>query len=93
MKRLKRLQLVVITSYSEHVFADADEMKGLGTLLPSPLLHQIAKVGARSNNPYFHQVQKDNATDLQYIVYTSIPKITVQVPVTDFDFGSLLAIV
>ena len=60
------------------------QMKDLETLLPSPLRHQIAKVGARSNNPYFDKVQKDNETDLHYILYTSISKITVQVPVTDF---------
>ena len=61
------------------------QMKDQGTLLlPSPLRHQIAKVGARSNNPYFDKVQKDNETDLQYILYTSISKITMQVPVTDF---------
>jgi hypothetical protein len=34
------------------------QMKDLETLLPSPLRHQIAKVGARSNNPYFDKVQK-----------------------------------
>ena len=60
------------------------QMKDLETLLPSPLRHQIAKVGARSNNPYFHEVQKDNETDLLYMHYTSIPKITVQVSETDF---------
>jgi hypothetical protein len=50
------------------------QMKDQGTLLlPSPLRHQIARVGARANNPYFDQVHEDTETALQYNLYTCIP--------------------
>ena len=49
------------------------QMKDQGTLLlPSPLRHQIARVGARANNSYFDQVHEDTETALQYNLYTCI---------------------
>jgi hypothetical protein len=58
----------------------------LRTDIPTPLRNNIARVGDRSENPFFDEIIENDETGLPpSVAYKAIGILTVMVPVTEFN--------